>query len=669
MHPITAERGRPERLGATVTPEGIHFAVTAGQAERVELCLFEAGDIVERARLALPGRAGSVHFGFVPGLAEGQAYGFRAHGPFDPAQGLRFDASKLLVDPYALRLDRPFVYHPALGAPPERAVDTAPLVPRALAVRLDRTAKPLPFAAPGFTYELPVRAFTQHHPAVPAPIRGTVAALGHPAVLDHLTRLGVETVELMPLAAAIDERHLAALGLTNAWNYNPVCHMAPDPRLCPGGFPELREAADALHGRGIRVLLDVVLNHSGESDLGGPTLSYRGLDRAYYATDPDDPDRLHNHTGTGNTFALWREPGLELAAETLRTWVQAAGIDGFRYDLGTVLARGPDGFDSAAPLPATLREDPVLRERIHVMEPWDIGPGGYRVGAFGAPFLEWQDRFRDDVRRFWRGDAGMVSALATRLAGSPDLFSGDERSAAHGVNFVTAHDGFTLRDLVSYAAKHNEANGEGNRDGHGDNHSWNNGAEGATDDPAILAHRARDARALLATLMVARGNPMIVAGDEIGRTQGGNNNAYAQDNPTFWLDWAGADRGLAAFAGELAALRRRLPALRSPRFLLGEEAAGEPDVIWLGESGESLGEADWRDPERRFLALRLADLAGPVLVYLNAAQEDVEARLPAAPEGCAWRVELASDGSDPAVRGGRLPVPARAVVVLTAAGG
>ncbi|WP_416356947.1 glycogen debranching protein GlgX [Aureimonas phyllosphaerae] len=644
MTMITAERGAPQRLGASVAADGVHVAVFSAHASRIELCLFDPAGISERERLALPGRAGDVHFGFLPGLAEGALYGLRAHGPFDVAKGHRFDPAKLLVDPYALRLDRPFVYHAALGAPVARQLDTAALVPRAVVCRPDAGALVLPSQAPGFTYELLVRAYTQRHEGVPAPLRGTLGALAEPAVLDHLERLGVETLELMPLTAAIDERHLVRLGLSNAWGYNPVCQMAPDPRLVPGGWAEVRRVTEALHARGIRVLLDMVLNHSGESDHGGPTLSYRGLDNAtYYAADPNEPDRLVNDTGTGNTFAFWREPVMQLGIDALRAWVEFGGIAGFRYDLGTILGRGPGGFSPDAPFLRRLAGDPVLKDRLHVMEPWDIGPGGYQVGRFPAPFLEWQDRFRDDVRRFWRGEKGLLSALATRLSGSPDLFAGPGRDAASGVNFVAAHDGFTLADVVAYEDKHNEANGEGNRDGHNENHSWNNGAEGASADPAILAARRRDIRALLATLFVSRGNPMIVAGDEMGRSQGGNNNAYAQDNETVWVDWAAADDGLVAFTARLARLRADTPALRSPAFLTGAEMEDGPDVTWLGADGAAMAPADWQDGERHWLGARIAVDGSVATVVLNAGHEALSLPLPPPSPGRAHRLALASD--------------------------
>ncbi|KAB0682590.1 glycogen debranching protein GlgX [Aureimonas leprariae] len=668
---LTAERGRPPALGATVEDDGIHFAVYSENADEVTLCLFDQYGARETERLRLPGRDGNTRFGFAPELPEGTRYAFRARGPFAPAEGHRFDASKLLVDPYAIRLDRPFVYRPELAAPPSRGVDSGPFVPRCIAERPSQEGRPLPFAPPGFTYEMLVRGFSQLRPDVPVRLRGTVAALGEAPLLDHLSRLGVETVELMPLTASLDERHLPTLGLTNAWGYNPICQMAPDPRLAPGGFAEIRAAVEALHGRGIRALLDIVLNHSGESDEFGPTVCYRGLDNAlYYRHAADDPSRLVNDTGTGNTFAADRGPVLDLFRATLRRWVEETGIDGFRYDLGTVLGRLPNGFSRSAPFFAMVAEDPVLKDRIHVAEPWDIGPGGYQVGNFPPPFLEWQDRFRDDVRRFWRGDDRTVGALATRLAGSADLFGAPGRKPSDGVNFLAAHDGFTLADLVAYTQKHNEANGEGNRDGHNDNHSWNNGVEGVTTDPAVREARGRDVRALLATLFVARGNPMLTAGDELGRTQGGNNNAYSQDNEITWIDWRRADRELVDFVGRLQRLRRGHPALAADAFLTGEAASGgQPDVEWLREDGAAMTVADWNEPHRRFLGLRLHAPGGEAAtVYLNAGRDEVLATLQSPRRGSGLVLALRSDRPDaeaaPLDPERPLPVAARSVFVL-----
>ncbi len=398
------------------------------------------------------------------------------------------------------------------------------------------------------------------HPGIPPALRGTCAALTHPAALAHLTRLGVTTVELMPVAAAIDDWHLAPLGLANYWGYNPVAMMVPDMRLAPGGIAELASCVSAFHDAGIEVLLDVVLNHTGEGDERGPTLSLRGLDNATYYRNGQD-GRYVNDTGCGNTLALDRPPALRLALDALRYYAVAAGIDGFRFDLATTLGRTNGGFDPAAPLLAAIAQDPVLRMLKLVAEPWDVGEGGYRLGAFPASWGEWNDRYRDTVRRFWRGDTGMVGELATRMAGSADVFAARRRPPTCSVNFIAAHDGFTLRDLVAFQHKHNEANGENNRDGAEANYSWNHGVEGASADPAIEDRRRRDVRSLLATLFVSRGTPMLAMGDESGRSQDGNNNAYAQDNATTWLEWSAMDNELVAFVATLTALQAGTPSL------------------------------------------------------------------------------------------------------------
>ncbi|MBA3324441.1 MAG: glycogen debranching protein GlgX, partial [Rhodobacteraceae bacterium] len=539
-------------LGAHPTPEGVRFSVWSGAAETVSVCLFDAAD-AEITRIPLERGEGGVFATLVEGLGPGARYGLRADGGYDPAAGLWFDPAKLLVDPCAVTLDRPFAYDPRLAHKRDGAPDTAPLMPKGVVTALPAPAAPPPLFRPGgLIYEVAVRPFTMRCPDVPPALRGTVAALAHPTILNHLTRLGVGAVELMPIAAWIDERHLGPLGRTNGWGYNPVAMMAPDPRLCPGGIAELRETTAALRAAGIGVILDVVFNHTGESDAHGPTLSLRGLDaRAYFRHGHDG--RLVNDTGTGNTLACDHPATRRLILDTLRHFVGQAGVDGFRFDLAPILGRTAHGFDPNAALLTEMLADPALGDRILIAEPWDVGPGGYQLGAFPPPFLEWNDRYRDRVRRFWRGDRHMLGEFATALAGSSDVFAAP---ATRSVNFVAAHDGFTLADLVAYARKHNHANCEHNRDGHDDNHSWNNGAEGPSDDPHIAAARARDLRALLATLFASRGTIQLTAGDEFGRSQSGNNNAYAQDNPLTWLDWAGRDRGLEACCARLSALRR-----------------------------------------------------------------------------------------------------------------
>lgn len=556
-----------QSLGPMPVPGGTRFAVHS-TAERVELCLFDDAD--ER-RFAMT-RDGNVWTATVSGPAS--HYGYRAHGEYDPARNLWFDPAKLLVDPYALELDRPFVQSPRLAAYGD---DTADIVPRARVVpRLADTPAPPLFRPGGLIYELNVRGFTMRHPAIPPEQRGTLAALAHPAVLDHLRKLGVAAVELMPITAAIDERHLPPLGLRNAWGYNPVVPMALCPERVPGGVAELVATVAALRQAGIGVILDLVFNHMGESDVHGGTLSFRGLDPDAYARTSDG--MLINDPGTGNTLDASRPSVRAMILDSLRHFARA-GVDGFRFDLAPVLARGP-GFDAHAPIFAEIAADPILSSRIMIAEPWDIGPGGYQLGNFPEHWLEWNDKYRDQVRRFWRGD-GRSGDLATRIAGSADVFTGP---ASRSVNFVAAHDGFTLADLTTYAQRHNHANGEDNRDGHGDEVSWNHGQEGPTDDPAILAARKASIRAMLATLFLSRGTPMLTAGDEFGRSQNGNNNGYAQDNETTWLDWENRDEALEDFVARLSAFRRDMP-LDWTDWLAGAE--------WRNLSGTAMTPEDW----------------------------------------------------------------------------
>ena len=562
------------RYGAHCAGGATHFRVRSPKALALWLCLFEA-ETEQRIAMRRDGDDWTVA---LPMARPGAAYGYRAEGEWAPEKGLWFDKAKLLVDPYAVTLDRRFVQHPALA---QFGEDTAHLVPRALVPGPDA---PPQVAAPyfdrgGLIYEINVRGFTLCHPDIPPALRGTIAALAEPAVLAHLKRLQVSAIELMPITAWIDERHLGPLGLRNAWGYNPVAFMALDPGLCPGGVDELRRTVAALHAAGIGVILDLVFNHSGESDCDGGVLSLRGLDNAAYAHAADG--RLINDTGCGNTLDFANPAVRALTLDSLRHFVGRCGVDGFRFDLAPVMARGP-GFAADAPLFAQIAADPMLADRIMIAEPWDIGPGGYQLGNFPADWLEWNDRFRDDARRFWRGD-GMIADLVTRIAGSSDIFKGECRS----VNFLAAHDGFTLADTVSYAEKHNHANGEDNRDGHGDNRSWNGGSEGPTTDPALLARRSADLRALLATLFASTGTIMLTAGDEFGRSQQGNNNAYAQDNPISWIDWTHRDQGLEAHVAALARQRRNRRD-QSMRF---------PDTgTWLRPDGEPMTTGDWQNP-------------------------------------------------------------------------
>ncbi|MBK9394073.1 MAG: glycogen debranching protein GlgX [Uliginosibacterium sp.] len=640
--------GKPHPLGVSVEAAGVNVAVVSRHAERILFCLFDDTGQYEIARLPLPGRLGEVHHGFIAGVQPGARYGLRADGPWLPDHGHRFDPAKLLLDPYADTLDRAFEWHTLLASVRASSVDTAQWVPKAI-VGLAWTPAPRPTPRkPGFIYELSVRAFTRRHPGIPPEIRGTVAALAHPEVIAHLKRIGVDTIELMPLMAWIDERHLHPLGLRNAWGYNPVSFFAPDPRLAPGGLAEIRAAIAALHEAGFQVILDVVFNHTGESDKFGGAVSLRGLDNAlYYRHVSGNPGVLVNDTGCGNTLALDQAPVLKLVMDALRHWVIATGVDGFRFDLATVLGRLPHGFDSQAPLLAAIRQDPLLSTLTLIAEPWDIGPGGYQLGAFGAPWHEWNDHYRDEVRRFWRGDYGMVGALATRIAGSSDLFHGSHRPPSASINFIAAHDGFSLRDMLSFSAKHNHANGENNADGKNHEVAWNCGVEGETSDPQVLSRRQGDARALLATLLLSRGTPMLTAGDEFGRTQHGNNNAYAQDNETTWLDWQNADHALSDFVGQLAELRRRYPPLAHDAFLKGraDSTVGIPDAVWLRADGIPMRDEDWCHHALQHIGLALLQEDCRVLLWLNAAESSAPLKLPPARTGYAWQQVLNSSSS------------------------
>ena len=639
-----AGRGSPAPMGVTVVGDGIDVAVHAPDADAVAICLFDAND-KEISRIRLPARTGPVHHGHIAEVAVGSRYGLRAFGPWDPGNGHRFNPSKLLVDPWATTIDRPLQLHPLLfdreGPRPE---DTAALMPKAI---VGTTPTEPVRNRPAFDwdrqviFEIHVRGFTMTHPDIPPAIRGTFAALGHPASIAHLTRLGVTTVELMPSAAWVDERHLPSLNLSDYWGYNPIAFLAPDPRLAPGGWPEVRAAVDALHAAGLSVVLDVVLNHSGESDELGPTLSLRGLDNAGFYRLARDRSLYVNDAGCGNVLAMDRPPALRLGMDALRAWALYGGFDGFRMDLATTLGRRETGFDRNAPFLAAVEQDPVLSRCVMIAEPWDIGTGGYQLGAFPARWGEWNDRYRDTVRRFWRGDSGLLGDFTTRFAGSADVFHG--RPLTRGINFITAHDGFTLADLVSYRAKRNDANGENNRDGSNDNLSWNNGVEGPSTDAAIVADRSHDKRALLATLLLSRGTPMLSMGDELGRTQHGNNNAYAQDNAGSWVDWPSADEALIDFTAAVIGVRRALAPLFDGSALHGRVAGSSimPDVTWLGLDGQ---EVDWnRNGSRTLVAVLFAGDVRAALVF-HADTVPGEIALPEPRPGCDWRRVLDSAG-------------------------
>jgi glycogen debranching enzyme GlgX/4-alpha-glucanotransferase len=653
---VNVGAGEPAPLGVTIDALGANVAVYSREAESIEFCLFDEAGEQEIARVELPARTGDVRHGFIAGVKAGARYALRAGGPFAPERGLRFDPSKLLADPYAFALDRPYKLH---GSMFDRGVDSAPYAPRCIAGAGAPTGAPgaarVPWAQT-ILYELNLRGFTRLHPDVPASERGTFAGLAHPKAIEHLAGLGVTSVEIMPAHVFVDERHLPPLGLSNAWGYNPIVLGAPDPRLAPGGWPEVRRATDALHATSLEVLLDVVVNHSGESDEFGPTLSMRGLDNAaYFRLIPSDPARYVNDMGTGNCLALDREPMLSLTIESLRRWMILGGFDGFRFDLATALGRRDNGFDPHAPLFAAMAEDPVLGKAKLIAEPWDIGYGGYQLGRFPPNFSEWNDRFRDGARRFWRGDPYMRGEIATRIAGSRDIF-GSAAGPTKSVNFITAHDGFTLADLVSYEHKHNEANGENNCDGSNENYSWNDGVEGPSDDPQIKAARARDERNLLTLLFISRGAPMLAMGSEFGHSQGGNNNAYAQNNAVSWIDWRKADPALINYTRQLIAIRREHPALSRDAFLTGGafDASALPDVEWRDAGGAMTSAGQWEEPEGRVLGVVFSAPADEgvdrVAVILNRGREPAEIVLPKPRDGMIWRALLDSSALETSER-------------------
>ncbi|MFP8779572.1 glycogen debranching protein GlgX [Hydrogenophaga sp. RWCD_12] len=624
--------------------DGVRFAVWAPEATALEVQLFD-GDRQPTGLVALEPQGDGLWSRFVPGLTAGQAYGLRAHGPWNPAAGQRFNPARLLIDPWALGLsgdtarlalqvghavadplkpDQHWAQHRPEPADNAGAMPLSLVVDAAAELAAGAAIAPRPSIAPDrvVLYEAHVKALTRLHPAVPPAQRGTYAGLAHPAVLAHLQRLGVTTVCLLPVHTHISERHLLARGLVNHWGYNTLSAFAPDAgyAACTAGRDpvdaaeaqavrgEFRAMVDALHRAGIEVVLDVVFNHTAESDLDGPTLSWRGLGQNHWYAMAEH-GVPHNFSGCGNSLNVSEPRVVQWVTDSLRWWVQAYGVDGFRFDLAVSLGRvaaQEHGFDRHAPLLTAMRQDPVLRDVRLIAEPWDIGPDGHRTGGFAPGWLEWNDAFRDGVRAFWLGHPATRSELATRVCGSGDKFRHSARSPLAGVNLLTAHDGFNLADLTAYTQKHNEANGENNRDGHGHNLGANGGAEGPSNDPAVLHRRGLWRRALLATLFCAKGTPQLLAGDEIGHSQRGNNNAYCQDNALTWLDWVQADGALTAFVAGLTSLRRRHPGLRHARWFDGPAPApGQvPDIVWSDLDGSPLPDHAWHDPAHRSLVAR-----------------------------------------------------------------
>ncbi len=696
--------GKPYPLGATWDGQGVNFALFAEQATGVELCLFDGPDAPsERERIPLIEQTDRVWHIYLPGIVPGQVYGYRVFGPYDPEAGLRFNPHKLLIDPYAKAICGAVDWDDALFGYTigdeyadltidER--DSAPYMPRCVVIDgafdwgVDR--RPDTPLHQSVIYELHVKGFTQQHPEVPEHQRGTYAALGCPAVISYLQSLGVTAVELLPVHQHVDDRTLVERGLRNYWGYNTLGYFAPEHSFSGmgslgGQVTEFRAMVKALHAAGIEVILDVVYNHTAEGNHLGPTLSMKGIDNAaYYRLVPDSPRYYMDYTGCGNTLNVMHPRALQLIMDSLRYWVLEMHVDGFRFDLASALARGLYEGDRLSAFFDIIHQDPVLSQVKLIAEPWDVGPGGYQVGNFPVLWAEWNGKYRDTVRRFWKGEPDTVSELAYRLTGSSDLYRHSGRRPYASINFITAHDGFTLRDLVSYNEKHNEANGENNTDGDNHNNSWNCGVEGPTVDPAVGALRARQQRNLLATLLLSQGVPMLLAGDERGRSQGGNNNAYCQDNPIGWIGWDldGQSGALLEFTRALIALRKAHPALHRRKFFQGRSIHGSEvhDVLWIRPDGDEMGDQEWDDGLTRCLGMlldgqRMDEIDGRgqrlrddvLLLLLNAHGEPVDFVLPAAPDGGDWEalLDTAHPGRPaPLPSGAAYPLADRSLVLL-----
>lgn len=675
--------GAPSPLGATWDGAGTNFAIFSAHAEKVEVCLFDADGATERDRIELPEYTHEIWHGYSPDVHIGQLYGYRVYGPYEPQAGHRYNHNKLLIDPYAKALRGALVWSDALygytvGDPAGDLSfdprDSAPYMPKCQVVDPAFTwgGRPAPHTPWHETiiYELHVRGFTMRHPGVPKGARGTFEALSSGPVVQYLRDMGVTAVELMPVQAFVHERRLIDRGLRNYWGYNPIGFFAPHTEyLRSGAVHEVKTFVQLMHNAGIEVFVDVVYNHTAEGNELGPTLCFKGVDNfSYYHLMDEQLSRYHDFTGTGNTLDLRHPYVLRMVTDSLRYWICEMGVDGFRFDLAAALARVDDAFNEHASFLDAVAQDPVLSRAKLIAEPWDTGNDGYRLGQFPPAWSEWNDRYRDSLRRFWRGDAGQMPELATRLSGSADLFDRRGRHPWASVNYATSHDGFTLKDLVSFNAKHNEANGEGNRDGQNANYSCNYGVEGPTDDAQILRLRRRQIKNLLATLLLSQGVPMLSAGDERGRTQHGNNNAYCQDNETSWLDWeGGADaRELLHFTRELIRLRRRHIVLHRHRFFRGRliRGTGIKDVVWLTPDGREMKEAEWRDETAKSFAFLLCGEAGQyhlthegipepdvtVLVMLNAAADGVRYTLPTLRKAGRWRIVATTTADDGAGR-------------------
>lgn len=684
------EPGRPERLGAVCCDEGVYFAVFSQRAEAVDLCLFDGSGTRETQRYRLQGPDDGIFHGLLRGAAPGLLYGYRAHGAYRPEHGRRFNANKVLLDPYTRAIAGRFDWHDrhrgCLSDHPEGERYPDPCDNAATALKSRVLAETGP--APGLgnrprhavselvLYELHVKGFSMGLPGIPDALRGTFAALAHPAAIAHFKQLGITTLSLLPVQQCLSERHLAERGMVNYWGYNTLGFFCPDPRLCAAETPEaqiaeFRDMVHTLHQNGLEVVIDVVFNHSVEGDGGGPTLCFRGLDNAsWYMLAPDDRSRYENHSGCGNTLRVAHPRVTQFVMDVLRFWVERMGVDGFRFDLAPVLGRTRQGFDASAPFFAALRQDPLLASVHWIAEPWDAGAGGYQLGRFPGRFLEWNDRFRDSVRGYWLGKGISRGEFARRVTGSSDLFHYGQRQPTASVNFTAAHDGFTLHDTVSYSRKYNQANGEDNRDGHAHEICGNFGVEGETDDPAIRETRLRVRRALIATTLLAQGTPMLCAGDEFGNSQGGNNNAYCQDNATGWLDWSAHanETGTLLLISRLTALRRKNPLLRQARWFADEGDDGDtPQLHWYTAAGTRMDIADWHDHDDRVFACQVRagshDAPNSCVVF-NPQNLDRMVQLAHGP----WRVVL--NTSSPGLLSStewihHLTVPAHSLILLT----
>jgi len=686
--------GRPYPLGATYDGAGTNFSLFSEVAEGVELCLFGDADGDEQ-RIELEEVDAFCWHAYLPNVGPGQRYGYRIHGPWEPGAGQRCNPAKLLLDPYAKAVDRPVPAHPStfgysFDDPEQRNdEDSGPHMAKAVvhSPYFDwstdrRPDRPL---HESIIYEVHVKGFTARHPGIPENLRGTYSGLAHPAAIEHLLDLGVTTVELLPVHQFVHDAHLLEKGLRNYWGYNSIGFFAPHNEYAANGslgeqVTEFKAMVRALHEAGLEVILDVVYNHTAEGNHLGPTLSFRGIDNAaYYRLVAEDPAFYYDTTGTGNSLNMAHPHTLQLIMDSLRYWVTEMHVDGFRFDLASTLARQFHEVDRLSAFFDLIQQDPVVSQVKLIAEPWDVGEGGYQVGNFPAQWSEWNGKYRDTVRDFWRGEPGTVGEFASRLTGSSDLYQADARRPVASVNFVTAHDGFTLRDLVSYNEKHNEANGEGNADGESHNRSWNCGAEGDTNDLQVLRCRDAQQRNLLTTLLLSQGVPMLVAGDELGRTQGGNNNAYCQDNEVSWHDWDDVDEDLLEFTKRLIELRHEHPTFRRRRYFQGRPIRGTLDLGWCTPDGHEMTDDDWNTSHARAVGMFLngnsiteVDPRGQhivddsFLILFNAHHETIEWTLPTQ-WGGPWRVVLDTTAThEEAVPvGGRLAVAARSVTVLT----